>query len=139
MSVTSTPGCPSLTLHADDVSRLEEVRHVVSRVGVYAAVAHLGGVRPGQADPPPLGLVLELVDLAEVEASSDDALCRGDRGERGGVPWRGAVDGTLRAKPGRQGKKKTSTRSSDQEHADHLIHANACSSSKHRYSELSRR
>ncbi len=83
---------PFLTLHADDVSRLEEVRHVISRVGVYAPVAHLDGVCPGQTNPPPLSLVLELVYGAEIEASPDDALCR----ER------------LRSRPGRQDENKHS-------------------------------
>ena len=37
----------SLTLHTDDVSRLNEVLHVVRRVGVYATVSGLHRVPPG--------------------------------------------------------------------------------------------
>lgn len=50
-----------LTMHTDDVFRLEEISHAVGRVGVNAAVSRYRRVSSGQANPPSLGLVLQLV------------------------------------------------------------------------------
>lgn len=58
-----------LTLHTDDVFRLEEVLHVVRRVGVYATMGSFHPVSPRQADSASLGLILQFRHLAHVEPS----------------------------------------------------------------------
>lgn len=63
-----------LTLHADDVFRLEEIPHDVGWVGVYAAMPRFHHVPPRQTNPPSLGLVLEFVGRAKIETSSNDTL-----------------------------------------------------------------